>query len=83
VLPTWLRPVGYAMPLTYWLELMRRSLIGNIAEAFPTLAKFSNLELLGILAGLTVVFGLIAFFAFRYCDHRAREKGYIDRVTNY
>ncbi len=83
VLPAWLRPVGYAMPLTYWLELMRRSLIGNIAEAFPTLAKFSNLELLGILAGLTVVFGLIAFFAFRYCDHRAREKGYIDRVTNY
>lgn len=83
VLPAWLRPVGYAMPLTYWLELMRRSLIGNIAAAFPTLAKFSNLELLGILAGLTVVFGLIAFVTFRFCDHRAREKGYIDRVTNY
>src|SRR4030095_10565262 len=38
VLPTWLRPIGYAMPITYWLELMRRSLIGNVAEVFPTLS---------------------------------------------
>lgn len=83
VLPTWLRPVGYAMPLTYWLELMRRSLIGQVAEAFPTLANFSNIQLLGILLGLTFLFALIAFFAFRYCDHRARELGYIDMTTNY
>jgi ABC-2 type transport system permease protein len=83
VLPVWLRPIGYAMPLTYWLELMRRSLIGNIAAAFPTLAGFSNLDLIGILVGLTIVFSLIAFFAFRWCDHRARELGYIDMVTNY
>ena len=60
-----------------------RSLIGNIADAFPTLAGFSNLELLGILLGLTIVFTLVSFFTFRYCDHRARELGYIDRVTNY
>ena len=83
VLPAWLRPIGYAMPLTYWLELMRRSVIGNIAEAFPTLAHFSNLELIGILVGLTAVFSLIAFYAFRWCDHRARELGYIDMTTNY
>lgn len=83
VLPEWLRPIGYAMPLTYWLELMRRSLIGEIAEAFPTLAAFSNLQLLGILLGLTLVFSIVAFFAFRYCDHRARELGYIDMTTNY
>jgi ABC-2 type transport system permease protein len=83
VLPNWLRPVGYAMPLTYWLELMRRSLIGKVAEAFPTLAGFSNIQLLGILFGLTIIFLLIAFFAFRFCDHRARELGYIDMTTNY
>ncbi|NIW50384.1 MAG: ABC transporter permease [Gammaproteobacteria bacterium] len=83
VLPQWLRPIGYAMPLTYWLELMRRSLIGSIAEAFPTLARFSNLDLLGILLGLTVVFSVVAYFAFRFCDNRARELGYIDMTTNY
>jgi ABC-2 type transport system permease protein len=83
VLPAWIRPVGYAMPITYWLELMRRSLIGEVAQAFPTLARFTNAELLGILLALTVVFGVIAVFIFRWCDHLARERGLIDRVTNY
>ncbi len=83
VLPAWLRPVGYAMPITYWLELMRRSLIGEVAQAFPTLARFSNLELLGILSALTIVFGVVAVFIFRWCDHIARERGMIDHTTNY
>jgi ABC-2 type transport system permease protein len=83
VLPAWIRPVGYAMPITYWLELMRRSLIGEVAQAFPTLARFTNAELLGILLALTVVFGVIAVFIFRWCDHLARERGMIDRTTNY
>jgi len=26
VLPVWIRPIGYALPITYWLELLRRSL---------------------------------------------------------
>src|SRR5215510_10169965 len=56
VLPNWLRPIGFIMPITYWLELMRRSLIGQVAEAFPTLANFSNLQLIGILLGLTLLF---------------------------
>jgi ABC-2 type transport system permease protein len=83
LLPAWLRPLGFAMPLSYWLELMRRSLLGTVAEAFPTLAAFSNLELVGILAGLSLVFAVVGYFVFRFCDHRARELGYIDRVTNY
>jgi len=83
VLPAWIRPVGYAMPITYWLELMRRSLIGEVAEAFPTLAQFSNLQLIGILIGLTIIFAFLSVVIFRWCDYRARELGLIDRVTNY
>jgi len=83
VLPAWLRPVGFAIPITYWLELMRRSLIGNVAQVFPTLARFSNLELLGILVGLSVLFGVISVFVFRACDWWARERGLIDQTTNY
>lgn len=83
VLPKWLQPVGFVIPITYWLELMRRSLIGNVAQAFPTLARFSNLELLGILVGLAFLFGLLSIFVFRRCDHLARERGLIDRTTNY
>ena len=59
VLPVWLRPFGYAMPITYWLELMRRSLSGSVAQAFPTLARFTDLQLIGILAGLSLVFAVL------------------------
>ena len=83
VLPAWIRPVGFVVPITYWLELMRRSLIGNVAQAFPTLSHFSNLQLLGILFGLTVILAIASIFVFRFCDYRARESGLIDRVTNY
>jgi ABC-2 type transport system permease protein len=83
ILPSWLRPLGFAMPLTYWLELLRRSLIGSVAEAFPTLAGFSDIQLFGILLGLTIVFGGLGSIVFRLCDHRARERGLIDWTTNY
>jgi len=83
VLPIWLRPVGFAMPLTYWLELVRRALIGSTAAAFPTLAGLGNGQLLGILLALTVVFGLLGLYVFHKCDYLAREKGMIDMTTNY
>ena len=83
VLPAWLRPLGYAMPITYWLELMRRSLVGSVAQAFPTLARFSDLQLIGILVGLSIIFGVLSAFIFRFCDFRARERGLIDFVSNY
>lgn len=83
VLPEWLRPIGFAMPLSYWLELLRRALLGTVADAFPTFAAYSNGQLLAILAGLTVLFGVLSSLAFRWCDHMARERGMIDRVTNW
>jgi ABC-2 type transport system permease protein len=83
VLPIWLQPIGYAMPVTYWLELLRRSLVGHIADAFPTLQALSDLQLVGILLGLTVLFGTLSFFLFHYCERVAQEKGLLDRVTNY
>ncbi|MEJ5240456.1 MAG: ABC transporter permease [Anaerolineales bacterium] len=83
VLPTWLRPIGYVLPVTYWLELSRRALVGEVAQAFPTLSRFSNAELLWILLAMTVVTSVIALFVFRLCDRLARERGLIDRTTNY
>lgn len=83
VLPAFLRPIGYAMPVTYWLELLRRALVGSVAEAFPTLVGFSNNQLLGILIGLTIAFGILSILVFRWCDYQARERGLIDIVTNY
>lgn len=83
VLPTFLQPIGYLMPITYWLELLRRSLVGEVAEAFPTLQGFSNLQLLGILLGLTAAFSLISVVSFHWFEQKARNRGMIDTVTNY
>lgn len=83
VLPAFLRPIGFAMPLTYWLEILRRALVGSVAEAFPTLSGFSNDQLMGILLGLTLVFMILSILVFRWCEYQARERGLIDVVTNY
>lgn len=83
VLPAWLRPVGFALPFTYWLELLRRSLVGSVAQAFPTLSTWSNNQLLGVLVGSIAVSAVLAVVVWRYCDYQARERGYIDRTTNY
>jgi ABC-2 type transport system permease protein len=83
ILPQGLRQIGYVLPVTYWLELIRRSFIGNVADAFPTFTSLSNGQLLLILLGLTILFGVASYFVFRALDHRAREKGYIDWSTSY
>jgi ABC-2 type transport system permease protein len=83
VLPPFLRWIGYLLPITYWLELIRRSLVGTVAGAFPTLQSLSDTQLLGILLGLTAVFSVVAAITFKRCEHVARERGLIDVVTNY
>ena len=82
-LPAVLRPIGYALPVTYWLELIRRALLGNVVDAFPTFKNLNNIELLGILLAFTLIFGFFSNRIFRACENRAREKGLIDQVTNY
>jgi len=83
VLPAWIRPLGYIMPITYWLELLRRSLVGSIAQSFPTFASLSDAQLLGILSGLTILFGGAALFTFQWCERWAREHSRLDSTNNY
>lgn len=82
VLPSWLRPIAYAMPITYWLELLRRALIGP-ERSFPTFAQWSDWQLLRALTGLTMVLGVAALLVFHACDHMARERGMIDRTSSH
>lgn len=83
ILPIWIRWFGYVLPVTYWLELIRRALIGQVAGAFPTFAALSNAQLLGILGMQTLLLALIAATIYRWSDRMARQKGLIDTVTNY
>ena len=85
VLPAWLQPLGLALPLTYWLESLRRAVLGSAAsrEISPRLAVISDDQILLILLGSTLVLGLLSVWFFRWSEHRAREKGLIDITTHY
>jgi len=83
VLPRYLRPVGLMLPVTYWLELIRSSLVGSVAAEFPTFRDVGDLQLLMILTALTFVLSVTALVVFALCDWNARERGLIDRTTNY
>jgi len=83
LLPGFLQPVGFLMPMAYWLELLRRAILGPGAAAFPTLAGFSNLQLFSILGAITIAFAVIAMLAYGYFDRVAREKGLIDSYHNF
>ncbi len=83
ILPAWLQPIGYGLPVTYWLELVRRAMLGPGAAAFSTLAGFSDAQLLGILAAITLAFGLIASVAYRFFDRVARDRGMLDAQSNF
>ncbi len=83
LLPRSLQAIGFATPITYWLELLRRALLGTEVPAFPTLVAFSDAELFAILTALTLSFGVLAFFAFQVLDRLARDRGMIDAQSNF
>jgi ABC-2 type transport system permease protein len=82
VLPRVLRPIAFAMPVAYWLELLRRALLGP-AASLRTFSGRSNFDLFGVLLGLTAALAVTALLAFRRCDWIARERGLIDRTTAF
>jgi len=83
ILPRWLQPIGFTLTMSYWLELVRRSVLGDAAAAFPTFAALSDGQLLRILAAMTLVLAVIAAVAFRFFDRVARDRGLIDVVSNF
>ena len=85
VLPTWMLPICYALPLTYWLESLRRAVLGSdVSKGIsPALASFSDSQLLLILLGSTLISGILSLYFYRWSEHRAREKGLLDMTTQY
>ncbi len=83
ILPAVLRPIGFALPVTYWLEAARRALLGPGAAKFPTLAGYSDWQLIAILAAMLVFFFTFSLFFYRWMLHQAKERGLLDMETSY
>jgi ABC-2 type transport system permease protein len=84
VLPDWGQAIGKVIPITYWLELVRRSLQpGSGVSAVGGLSNYPVTEIVLFLIISTVAFFLVSIGIFRYADHLARKKGKIDMTTTY
>lgn len=81
VLPKPLQLLGQALPLTYWLETLRRALLGS--GMGELLASLSDRMLLLILVGSMILFGAVSVGFYRWAENRARERGLIDMQTMY
>ena len=81
VLPKPLQLLGQALPLTYWLEALRRALLGDGASEL--LSPLSDRVLVLILVGSTVLLAALSMGFYRWAENLAREKGLIDRQTMY
>ncbi|HLJ97655.1 MAG TPA: ABC transporter permease, partial [Gemmataceae bacterium] len=64
ILPIWLRPVSLSLPPTYWLEGMRRALLGPASFPSP-LSTWDHLQLAVTLLVSTLVLGVLAHLFFR------------------
>jgi ABC-2 type transport system permease protein len=97
VLPPVVREISLGVPITYWLEGMRRALNGGVltvttkatdgtstvAPISPALASLDNWQLLAILAVSALVSVIVAVVFFRWVENQAKERGMIDRLTGY
>jgi len=81
ILPIWLQYLSKGLPLTYWLELVRRSVLGKSLST--TLGGYSNFELILIMSLTTLVLALFSHYVYRSIEHIARKHGRIDQLTNY
>jgi ABC-2 type transport system permease protein len=84
-LPQWLQKIALALPTTYWLEGMRRALMGLPPEGSPLaaspLAQFSNWDLVGALAITTIVLTAFAQWFYRWNLRRAWRNGKIEEQS--
>ncbi|MGB3092725.1 MAG: ABC transporter permease [Candidatus Zixiibacteriota bacterium] len=81
ILPVWLQYISKALPLTYWLELVRRAVLGKSVSS--TLGGYSDLQLILIIAVTTLVLAFFSHWVYRSIEYIARKYGKIDQLTSY
>jgi len=81
VLPGVLATIASFSPLVYWMELIRRSLLGSHAiRMFPALSDADVLLRLLVTTAATLI---LAHLVFGWADRLARRKGLIDMESNW
>lgn len=80
-LPAWGAAFSKIIPLTYWLEGIRRSLIPTSTD--PSLAAYSSSFVVYLMIISTIIFLILSIGIFREAEHLARKQGKVDMLTSY
>lgn len=91
VLPAWAQSISKVLPVTYWMEAVRRGLMPDVMTELNSVSGydvtgmggFSDLFLMFQLVLSAAVSFVLSLWVFRYADHLARRKGKIDWTTAY
>ena len=84
ILPGWGQSVGRALPITYWLEAVRRLLLSGTPMNFTTGLEGTDLAgIIGLLIVSTAFFFVLSILLFRATEYLARKAGKIDMTTSY
>lgn len=79
VLPRWLQGASLALPFTYWIEGLKRTLLnGSASLRLSALGDPALLWRLTLGTAVTLVLGAAAF---RLAEHVARQRGLLDMQT--
>jgi len=78
-LPSWVQPICMSLPTTYWLEGMRRALMGPLPAQFRgPLSDWSNGELALMLAATTAALVVAAQLFWNWSERRAWRNGNLE-----
>lgn len=80
-MPPWLAAFSKTLPMTYWMEMVRRSF--GLRDFSPALAGWSEAGLTAVFALSTAALCLVAVWTFRRMERLAKRLGKLDQATNY
>jgi ABC-2 type transport system permease protein len=91
ILPTWAQSISRVLPVTYWMEAVRRALEPSVVEELVVTSGFDVTGMSSVSDSTMMMYLLVsawAFFilsigVFRVADHIARKKGKVDWTTAY
>jgi ABC-2 type transport system permease protein len=81
LLPGPIRGLSLALPLTWWLEAMRRTLVPGVVRG--ALGEIGDLRVLGGLALTAAAWYFGGAFVYRRLEMRAKRLGLIDQTTAF
>jgi ABC-2 type transport system permease protein len=78
-LPEWVQPISLALPTTYWLEGMRRALMGPVPEQLRgPLSDWSRWQIALVLFATTAALAVAAQLFWRWSEARAWRLGKLE-----